>query len=175
MIVDLKKVLHEPLEFHLVFEGDWWQRHGETDKIIDFHGPLKVDLNISRRENRYPVQGRIEGILALKCDRCLETFDREIDSVFNVLLSSVNPAEEMEEVELLEEDMNIDFISGYEIELYDIVKEQIYLSLAIQTICRDNCRGLCPVCGVNLNRANCCCHKETGHPGFMKLKGLNLG
>lgn len=174
MIVDLKKVPNEPLEFHLVLEGDWWQRHGETDKIVGFDGPLRVDLDISRQENRYLVQGRIGGIVVLKCDRCLESFNRDMDSAFNVFLALGDPTGEEEEVELLKEDMNIDFISSYEIELYDIVKEQIYLSLPIQSICHDNCRGLCSVCGVNLNRDNCRCHRETGHPGFMKLKGLKL-
>jgi len=81
---------------------------------------------------------------------------------------------EKDEVELLEEDMEIGFITGDHLNLDEVVKEQIYLSLPIKKICREDCPGLCPDCGTNLNKGNCTCDKVKGHPAFSKLKNLKI-
>jgi uncharacterized protein len=63
------------------------------------------------------------------------------------------------EIELLEEDLETGFISGDEIELDDIFKEQLYLALPIKSLCREGCLGLCPICGTDLNIQRCQCIK----------------
>ena len=81
---------------------------------------------------------------------------------------------EKSELELSEEDMSVDFIMGDEIDLDEVVREQIYFSLPMKSLCREDCRGLCPVCGINLNKEECKCRREIGHPGFSELKKLKL-
>jgi uncharacterized protein len=66
--------------------------------------------------------------------------------------------------------MEVDFIKGDTIDLSDIVREQVYLSLPMRSICKESCRGLCPVCGANLNESSCLCRKPEGHPAFSKLR-----
>ena len=70
--------------------------------------------------------------------------------------------------------MEADFIKGEEIDLKDIVREQIYLSIPMKSLCSEGCLGLCPICGKNLNQGPCQCKGEKGHPGFLKLKNLNI-
>jgi uncharacterized protein len=94
---------------------------------------------------------------------------------FNVYLGQLPPPDTtLSEVELLDEDMEVDFIRDSEIDLDEIIKEQIYLSLPMKVLCSDQCRGLCPICGMNLNVSDCHCHREQGHPGFLKLKDLKI-
>ena len=76
--------------------------------------------------------------------------------------------------ELEEEDMEVDFEKGDEIDLREILREQIYLSLPAKLICHPDCRGLCPQCGINLNEGQCRCTETLGHPGFAKLKNLKI-
>lgn len=70
--------------------------------------------------------------------------------------------------------MSVVFISEKEIELDEIVRSEIYLALPMKFLCKEDCKGLCPVCGKNLNRERCNCQKMTGHPAFLKLKELKL-
>ena len=59
-------------------------------------------------------------------------------------------------------------------DLDEVVREQIYFSLPMKSLCRKDCSGLCPLCGANLNMEECKCRKEKGHPGFSELKNLKL-
>ncbi len=68
----------------------------------------------------------------------------------------------------------VEFITDSEIRLDDIVREQIYLSLPMKCLCREDCSGLCPLCGTNLNMKKCECLREKGHPGFSKLKKVKF-
>jgi uncharacterized protein len=78
------------------------------------------------------------------------------------------------ELELLEEDMEVEFIHGETVDLDAIIREQVYLALPMKNVCREDCAGLCPVCGANLNEGPCSCKKDSGHPAFSKLKFLKI-
>ena len=76
------------------------------------------------------------------------------------------------ELELMEEDMEVNFITDDELNLHEIVREQLYLSVPIKSLCKEECLGLCAKCGCNLNKHSCECVKEQGHPGFSVLNKL---
>ena len=116
----------------------------------------------------------MSGMLKASCDRCLEPYEIELSHKFKVFLASPPEENEKDEVELLDEDMEIGFITGEQLNLDEVVKEQIYLSLPIKIICREDCPGLCPDCGTNLNKGDCTCDKTKGHPAFSKLKNLKI-
>jgi uncharacterized protein len=93
-----------------------------------------------------------------------------MESEFQVYLLVPRDKADQEEIELLDDDMEVDFVKGDKVDLSDIVREQIYLSLPMRSICKESCRGLCPVCGANLNERSCQCMKAEGHPAFSKLR-----
>ena len=64
------------------------------------------------------------------------------------------------EVELLENDLNLDFINDNFLELDQIIREQLILNLPMKTLCRKECKGLCPLCGSNLNAGTCSCRSK---------------
>ncbi|MBW1997735.1 MAG: DUF177 domain-containing protein [Deltaproteobacteria bacterium] len=174
MIIDLKDISESPQVFEFRLEEDWWVPDGPSDQIRGLSRPLEVSLSIYRAGGRFVLEGSLsEGVLA-RCDRCLERYSLDTRSSFKVFLERPPAGAEGEEIELKEEDMEVDFIRGEELDLDEIIREQIYLSLPMKSLCSEDCRGLCPGCGCNLNVERCRCRVRQGHPAFQKLKELNI-
>jgi len=101
-------------------------------------------------------------------------YHRDLDSEFRVFLTLKDPAATDTELEVLDEDLEVDFLQGMQVNVNDIIQEQITLSLPIKLLCTASCRGLCSRCGLNLNQQRCSCPPEQGHPGFSKLRNLRI-
>jgi len=169
MIIDLQTITEET-EFSEVLGEGWWQPALGDDQILGLDGPLLVRTRVSKAVDKFLVRGTIRGGVRIRCDRCLDPFRREMDSQFQVYLVVAKERADQEEIELLDEDMEVDFVKGDTVDLSDVVREQIYLSLPMRSICKESCRGLCPVCGTNLNERPCQCGKAESHPAFSKLR-----
>jgi uncharacterized protein len=169
MIIDLQTITEET-EFSEVLEEGWWQPGPRDDQILGLDAPLRVTVKVSKAVDKFLIRGTLRGGIRIRCDRCLEPFHREIQSQFHVYLGVPREGADQEEIQLLDEDMEVDFIKGDTIDLDDIVREQIYLTLPMRAICVESCRGLCPACGANLNEGPCLCRKTEGPPAFSKLK-----
>jgi uncharacterized protein len=174
MIIDLRTILDSPQNYKFTLEAGWWGNEETDVQILGLEGPLKVQITISRVGSKYVVNGHLSGWARLRCARCLEPYVYNLKTDFSLYLISP-PSDTPGEIELGEGDMSVDFTTGDdEINLYDIVREQVYLSLPIKFLCREDCSGLCPICGADLNKVVCDCQQKTGHPGFSKLKNLIL-
>lgn len=174
MIVDLRTIPEGTRSFHFVLEEDWWGSDGQRDQIQGIDTPVQVKIELYKAGDKYVLDGALSGGLQVVCDRCLEAYHRELRTAFRVFLALPLPETDQTEIELAEKDLEIDFIRGEEIDLDEIIREQIYLSLPMKSLCSQNCQGLCPVCGSNLNAGNCKCHREQGHPAFLKLKNVKI-
>jgi len=168
MIIDLQAITEE-MEFSEVLQEGWWQLRNGDDQILGLDAPLRVRAKVSKAVDKFLVQGTIRGGIRVRCDRCLEPYHRDLESLFHLYLVAPGKGADGEEIELLDEDMEVDFIKGDTIDLSDIIREQIYLSLPMKSICKESCRGLCSVCGANLNESSCLCGNAEGHPAFSKL------
>jgi len=169
MLIDLQAIT-EDTEFSEVLEVGWWRPGPEDEPFLGLDSPLHVQAKVSKAVDKFLVRGLIRGGIRIRCDRCLEPFHRDLESEFQVALMFPREGADQEEVELLDEDMEVDFIKGDRIDLDHIVREQIYLTLPMSAICSEHCRGLCPVCGANLNEGSCRCRSAEGHPAFSKLR-----
>ena len=88
-----------------------------------------------------------------ECDRCLE--DRPLSRStldFDLFYAPVEAGPDSPEVALDTGESEIDFYQGEGLELEEVLREQILLALPMQRICREDCQGICPVCGQNRNR-----------------------
>lgn len=169
MRIDLQEISEET-EFSEVLEEGWWEPAPGDDQILGLDGSLHVRVKVSKAVDRFLVQGTIRGGIRVQCDRCLEPYHGRVESQFRVYLMAPRKGSDQEEIELLDEDLEVDFVKGNEVDLDEMVREQVYLSLPMRSICKEGCRGLCPVCGVNLNETTCLCRKAEGHPAFSKLR-----
>jgi uncharacterized protein len=176
MIIDLSTVDSGPRHFYFTLNQGWWQgeKGNENSQIQGLDGLLACRIEIARVGVRYLLDGSISGYALAACDRCLESYRRLLDFEFRLFLSAHISDPDQSELELSEEDMAVQFVEGDEVDLFEIVREQIYISLPMKSLCRKDCSGLCPVCGIDLNKNSCKCHRGEGHPGFSKLKDLIL-
>lgn len=122
------------------------------EQIIETPNFFNVSLTIFNTRDSYLLQGKLKGEIVLQCSRCLENFDYKI----NLKIDK----------EILKKDVN----DPERIDISDIFIENILLNIPIKVICKENCQGLCPVCGKNLNKGSCDCKIETIDPRLVKLK-----
>jgi uncharacterized protein len=134
--------------------------------------PLNVDLEIQKRSDHIHVQGRLQGTLQVTCHRCLKAFPWLLDEKVDVFLVQEDSLEPPEEIELEARDLDYEFFDGIVIEIDQLVAEQIFLALPVKILCSENCRGLCPNCGADLNEEPCRCEKNTGKSPFAGLEAM---
>jgi uncharacterized protein len=144
---------------------------------LDFHGtefrqaaPLKVDAVAELVGSEIRIRGRLETRLEAYCDRCLGSVTIPIEQEFDLFYRPVSTIAREEEVELPEDELGIGFFSGDGIELADVVTEQVILAVPMKVVCQADCRGLCPVCGANLNFEKCGCLPAKENSPFSSLK-----
>ena len=174
MIVDLKNISKEPKSFKLVFYNDLMKGDLKDDRIIRIEHPIETKITVSRQSDKFLTKGNIAGRLEMVCDRCLRPHSYSLNSEFSSCLINSIPATNDSEIELFEEDMEVDFVTGDEINLKEIVLGHVILALPMISLCDPGCLGLCPDCGKNLNIEKCDCYNEIGHEAFSKLKNLKI-
>jgi uncharacterized protein len=174
MIVDLRKIPAGPQDFAFTMDEKWWRSERPNDQVLGLSSPMEVKINLYWAGDKIVLNGELDGSIEVQCDRCLESFHRELKTRFRAFLALPPPDAENADIELIDEAMEVDFIRGEEIDLDDIIREQIYLALPMKCLCDKDCSGLCPECGGNLNRGECKCSRESVHPAFAKLKNLKI-
>lgn len=120
-----------------------------------------IDGIVYRRDTDYIVEGKVKTVLNLNCDLCLSAFETKLDFDFNEVYS-----------ETPDDDQEIWELSDKTIDLKPAVIANIMLNLPMQVLCSDDCKGLCPKCGHNLNDGDCGCDRGYVNPQFEKLKNL---
>jgi len=136
--------------------------------------PIIATIDIERVKDGGVAKGHIKFSIKQVCSLCLENFVSDITSSFEIQFKPALAESEREETELEEEDLDIVYIKGSEIDLFDLIREQVFLSLPIKPVCSSECLGLCPQCGANLNREKCGCGVETVDPRFAVLKKIKV-
>jgi uncharacterized protein len=122
----------------------------------------------------FHIAGRVQADPLLECSRCLKSFPYHVDTELNIDLAPTNALGVSPEHELNRSELDMEFYQGDEIEPLDFVTEQILITLPMVPLHRSDCKGLCPVCGTDLNEANCGCRKDglEGFGAFSALKDL---
>lgn len=103
------------------------------------------------------ISGRLRAILESPCDRCLEPAIHQIDSNFDLFYRPAETCPQAQETEIVEGECEIGFYENGGLHLEEALREYILLALPMQRLCRPDCKGLCPACGADLNRAPCGC------------------
>jgi uncharacterized protein len=134
--------------------------------------PVELGFDIRKDEDHFQLAGRVVTTLELPCSRCLDPFTMPVDAAFDLryLPRSSNAGEGEREVE--EDDLSTAFYENDQIDLGQLMREQFYLALPMKPLCLDDCRGLCPQCGTNLNRGTCGCRDAWEDPRFAALRAL---
>lgn len=159
-------------------EGLAIRKRLHEDLIIDGADPLRLgpggllDCHVDRGdENSVHVQGALTAMIPLQCGRCLAPFALDVAQRLDLFFLPQQGGDEVEdEVELTERDLVVSFYKDGMIDLGEIVREQLLLALPMRRVCREDCAGLCPTCGVDRNKEACACPIGLGGGGA--LSGL---
>jgi uncharacterized protein len=116
----------------------------------------------------------VETTLRLACSRCLIEFQTVIDSPFTIFYIRAAGVPLDEDVELADEDLISATYDGDEIDFTQEIAEQILLAIPFKPLCSEDCRGLCPTCGAELNVAECACGQTHVNFKFTALKNLKI-
>ncbi len=141
---------------------------------FDFETPLQGEVKIKKTGRSVLITGEVRTTLRLQCVRCLKEFSHPLSATFDLTLHPLKEAPSEEEIELGSDEMELSFFEGGEIHLSEIACEQIFLEIPYQPLCQEGCKGLCPICGKDLNLSSCQCVKEEFPSGFSGLKKLRL-
>ncbi|WAC08269.1 MAG: DUF177 domain-containing protein [Thermodesulfobacteriota bacterium] len=138
-----------------------------------FIAPLSYAIHLSRSDSLVFVSGRISLKVELSCSRCLERFILSLNPDFDISLSPAQFQNLPAEMELQKEDLDKEFYDGEVIDLEAIIQHQIIFAMPFYPLCRENCKGLCPHCGINKNQETCqCSDKEFVDPRLSGLKNF---
>jgi uncharacterized protein len=134
--------------------------------------PVHLVLHVHKDRDTYRVTGRVQTQLQLVCGRCLDSFGVPIDSAFELryVPAIENSGDGEREVE--EDDLTTAFYKDDRIDLGELMHEQFVLALPMKPLCSESCKGLCPRCGTNLNKASCDCSPAWKDPRLAGLQAL---
>ncbi len=118
------------------------------------------------------IQGHLQVRMRSDCDRCLEPAEFPIDANFDLFYRPAVDGDYDEEVEIDAGESEIAFYEGAGIDLKDVLREYVLLSMPMQRVCREECHGICPVCGQNRNLVNCGCEVKPVDDRWEALKKL---
>jgi uncharacterized protein len=141
---------------------------------FDFETPLQSEVQIHKVGRSVLVKGSVQTDLRLQCVRCLKEFSYPLSSTFELTLYPLKGTCFAEETELVEKEMESSFFEEREIHLSEIACEQIFLEIPYQPLCHEGCKGLCSICGQDLNDSCCDCVKEEFVSSFAVLNKLKL-
>jgi len=130
-----------------------------------------VDLLVERDGDAVFVQGRLGARVPQVCGRCLEPFATEVAPEVEARFLPA-PSGRAEERELGSDDLETDVYMNDQLDLGALVETETSLALPMKPLCREDCRGLCPVCGANRNVTACGCPERGTDARWAPLKGL---
>jgi len=132
--------------------------------------PISLAFDIFKDKQQFRLIGTVKTTLELPCSRCLEPYTLPVDQRFDLRYQphAQNTGDGEREIE--EDDLTTAFYENDEIDLGQLMREQFYLTLPMKPLCSDDCKGLCPTCGANLNRTTCDCNRTWEDPRLAALK-----
>ncbi|MBF0520815.1 MAG: DUF177 domain-containing protein [Nitrospirae bacterium] len=139
---------------------------------IETKGLVRGHIELQRSGTEVIVSGKAKVDIGLQCGLCLSEFTSELPLDLNLLYCPEGEPVSEDSVELSTGEMDVCQYNEGEIDIAQMLREQVILNVSISAVCSDNCRGLCPVCGVNLNTETCNCKNTSEEGRFFKLKDL---
>lgn len=159
----LKLRPHQSEDFYLEEQGnnDFLQ---ETGCI--FLEKIMVELQVENTGSMFIAKGNVKTLLGLPCSRCLKDTSIAINTDIELTLAHAGLAGKPDAEE------EIIAFHGNKVDLSIPVHEAVFMAIPIIPLCQGDCRGLCPICGKDLNQGQCSCQQKEIDPRWEKLKNL---
>ena len=177
MLITVTDLEREALPYNTSFPPDAIELGGEVKQ----HGPLQAEgVAELLEEHRGPrdivqdirVRGTYRGHFEVPCARCLDAVDYTLKNEYDVLYRPVGVDSDIREHSIGASETEIGYYQDGSLVLEDVLREQVLLSLPARTLCREDCKGICPRCGANRNTDPCSCEEAPADPRWSALRDL---
>lgn len=165
MKVNLKPLIRGTLKLEEFYLNEAGREGFLSDMGGRFLTPIKVHLIMENTGKKLAGRARVSTILALNCGRCLEEFEYPL--LFELILAAA-------EISAYEDNGEMLLIEDEQADIMPRVEEEIFSLIPLNPLCRQDCRGLCPSCGINKNQQSCTCKENDLDPRWQKLKELKM-
>ncbi|WP_213805667.1 DUF177 domain-containing protein [Granulicella sp. dw_53] len=171
------QLVDEPLQFDEAIAPGTLEFAADLRQV----GPLPVkgqaDLIVEHRSanthvDDIRVRAEYHGEFEVLCARCVDPVELPLAGSFDLIFRPESADAESGERSITEDETEIGYYGESGLLLEDVVREQVLLSLPSRTLCKPDCKGLCPRCGQNLNVAKCSCDEAAADPRWNALAGL---
>jgi uncharacterized protein len=173
MLLDLRAFRGGAEEFARRFEPDALPAADGDFRVVE---PVDLSIRVTKDAQKVRLVGRLKTVLEVECSRCVEPFrvpvDAELDQMFLPEGAEITAASDDDEDDGQQADAGVSFYKEDTIDLGELMRDEFYLALPMKPLCRPDCKGLCPICGVNWNRETCTCRAEWTDPRLDSLKTL---
>ncbi|HMB31895.1 MAG TPA: DUF177 domain-containing protein [Desulfohalobiaceae bacterium] len=155
--LELTNIPSEGVYYTINDQRIWQQPINDFELPYKIIGSVLADVHIQPQSEGYLIQGSINGEIVLPCSRCAEPTNLELNDNFKIFESVISPLNE----DNISESAEVTYLrklSGiFELDIAGILWEQFILTIPMKPICSEECLGLCPHCGHNLNYETCQC------------------
>jgi uncharacterized protein len=138
---------------------------GRAEVIHEHRGPKDIVADIR-------LKGRFAGRFELPCARCVEPVEIPLSADYDLIFRPATADAEATERSITAPETEIGYYLEDGLSLEDVLREQVLLSLPVKTLCKPDCKGLCPRCGANRNSQPCSCDVGPSDPRWEALAGL---
>jgi uncharacterized protein len=174
-IVDLER---EPIDYDLGLDPGAIDFGEETEQV----GPLAASGRAEViHEHRGPkdivadirLKGRYAGRFVVPCARCVEPVELPLEADYDLIFRPIGADTDPPERSITAPETEIGYYHKDSLALEDVLREQVLLALPARTLCKHDCKGLCPRCGANRNQQACGCDVGPSDPRWEALAGLS--
>lgn len=165
MILELKRFDAFPVHIELV---DTFSKQNVEMEGIDSIDKAMLELDIQKSGEEYFCQGQLNATVTQECARCLKSIKQILTGEVDFIAS---PAK-VNDDDITDDEDHVYYDNELSADLWEIVRQTVILAVSMKPLCSDDCRGLCPHCGTNLNEKNCKCSVRTIDPRLEPLKKL---
>ncbi len=158
MIFNVAQLMKAPVGTSLV--NDFHEEDIQLDDDIEVVGPIDGHVRMRRTNQGLLVDGWVELTLELSCNRCLKTFEQPMHVNFEEQFYPTVDVITGLPLDPFDEDEIFPIDAHHEVDLTEAVRQNVLLALPMVTICQEDCKGLCPQCGQDLNLGSCECKPE---------------
>lgn len=177
MFIDIHELEAHPIDFREEIHPDVLDLGEDVGQVTLLRTTGHADLVEEHHGKHHVIQDiRLKGDLWTRikvgCARCLEAVEHDVARKFDLLYRPRGVDARAPELSVTDAEAEIGYYQGSGVQLEDVLQEQVLLALPLKLLCREDCKGLCPHCGKNLNVESCSCSEDREDPRWTALKEI---
>ena len=177
MLIRVRELELRRVEFNEDYQPGAIEFGREFHQVGPLHSDGQAELIVEHRGHHQDVEdirviGNVKAHLEFSCARCLDPVGQDVDKSFDLIYRPLGVDRRADEVSISEAETEIGYYQGEGLLLEDVLREQVLLATPVRALCRDDCKGLCPLCGRNLNVEQCQCEQHVSDPRWDALNEI---